>query len=470
MIDQLDKIDKKYFLDYQVDQILEEARLNLTEKSIRIGITFAQAMRGVRRRMKGLGNLLHTSVNERIAKSYIGDCKRFCKIYDVAGASDVKEFEVWNASENRRETAFEIAFKKQGVSIKAFSSNPDAIRGEGGEVNIDEISSHKRADELRQAAGGRAMWGYPINIWSSHAGVDGPLNRLVREERAKGEKSRWKIKRITLYDALDAGLLEKINAVSGASMTREQFIEDTKALVGGEDAFAEECLCEPRASGLQAIKWGYIDAAKSAYPLLRKHLSGDESFDVASWLAPAVETLRAMRAAAIGYDVARTGHLSAVPVFGDDGKKWRLMALLTMRGRKFRLQQEALVAILQALPNAVGAGDSTGLGMQVCEFLVETFGDMRFVGVNFSAHKRDIGTNLVKVFEDGRIALPDARDEEDILFDLACIKINPLPSGLSQFVETANPINKDSHCDIAWAIGLAMFAGKQEVQVGAVAA
>lgn len=464
-IDQLDKVDKKYFLDYQSAVIMEPARLNLIEKSIRVGITYAYAMRGVRRRMLGLGNLLHTSVNERIAKSFITDCRKFCQIYDVAGASDVNETEVWNESENRKETAYDIKFKKQNVAIKVFSSNPDAIRGEGGEVDVDEITSHKRPDDMIQAAGGRAMWGYPINMWSSHKGMQSALNRMIKEERAKGKASRWKIKTITLTDALDQGLLEKINAVSGANMTREDFIADTKAMVGGEDAFAEECMCMPRASGLQAIKWQYIDVAKRPFYMHRKHVEGDEAFDVHNWIAPLVPILRNMPKCALGYDVARTGHLSAIPILGMPEKSWQLLGLLTMHKRKFTLQFDAAAAIMGAIPNIVGAGDATGLGMQTCESLTDIFGT-RFTGVNFSASKREIGTTMIKVFEDGRIQLSDAREHEDVQFDLAAIQTDVAPSGLARFVETANPINKLSHCDIAWAIGLGLFVGEEETACG----
>jgi len=464
-VEQLDKVDRKYFLDYQTDVILEEARLNVIEKSIRVGITFCEAMRAVRRRMLGLGNLLHTSVNENVAKSFIKDCKQFCKLYDVAGASDVKELEVWNVSENRKETAFEIDFTRQNNFIKVFSSNPDAIRGEGGEVNIDEITSHKRGDDMLQAAGGRTMWGYPLNIWSSHKGMNSPLNRLIKEQRALGAASRWKIKTVTIWDALNAGLLEKISEVTGAVMTREDFIADTKAAVGGEDAFGEECECRPRASGAQAIKWQYIDLAKRPLFLLRKAIEGDESFDVGNWLAPLVGPLRAMQKAALGYDIARTGHLSAVPIFGNDGTGWTLLALLTMHKRSFRKQFEAICEIMRAVPNLMAAGDATGLGMQTCEDLTAIFGD-RFLGVNFGADKTEIGTKMVKVFEDGRIRLPEAREHEDIQFDLAAIQIADSTGKLTRFEETQNPINKLSHCDIAWAIGLALFRGESGLGFG----
>lgn len=474
------RIDRKYFLPYQVDDIVSDHRLEIEEKSIRVGVTFGRAMRAVRRRMMGKGNYLHTSVNERIGKSFIGDCRKFCQLYDVVGASEVREFDVWNKAENRSETAYEIEFKKQGCSIKVFSSNPDSLRGEGGEVGIDELTSHKQPEELVKAAGGRAMWGFPVAVWTSHKGVNSAFNRMIKAERAKGARetrfdpetkryvqtgpaqpeSRWHIKRITLLDALEMGLLEKINQVSGQHMTREEFLADTKAMVGGQDAFDEECMCDPKAEGSQAIKWGYIDAAKRPYPLLRKHIEGNESFDAERWIAELIDILRHADRVALGYDVARTGHLSAVPIIARFGEPWKLMSLLTMHKRKFTLQRDAVAAIMRAVPALVGAGDATGLGMQTCEDLVELFGPYRFTGVNFGTMKPEIGTKLVKVFEDGRFHLSDARKDEDIQYDLAALQTITLSSGRATFTESPNPINKLSHCDIAWSIGLSVLVGE----------
>jgi len=454
--------DSKYFLPYQAAEIMDEARLVLWEKSIRIGATFAMAFRAVRRRIDGKGNYLHTSVNETIAKEFAAQCKQFCRIFDVVGASDVQEFGVWNAQENRRETALRIDFTKQENWIQIFSSNPDALRGVGGDVGIDELTSHKQPDAMLAAAGGRAMWGHSVRIWTSHKGVDSCFNRMIQEERAKGAESRWRIRTTTLLDALDDGLLDKINEVRGTSFSREDFIADTRAMVGSDAAYEEECLCKPQRSGESPIKWGYIDAAKTQYPLERKHLEGDESFSVEKWAANMVLVLRAADRVAIGYDVARTGHLSAVALNARFGNKWKLMGLITMHKRKFGLQRDVIAGLMTALPGAVAGGDSTGLGMQVCEELTDLFGPARFVGVNFGQLKPEIGTTMVRVFEDMRQELPAAREHEDIGFDLAGIKSEPLPSGRTRFYESPNPVEKLSHCDMAWAIGLSLLVGEDE--------
>jgi phage FluMu gp28-like protein len=457
----------RYFLDYQREEILDESRLSLWEKSIRIGATYCHAMRAVRRRQTGRhGDLLHTSVNERIAKEFVLDCARFCRIYDVVGSSDVLESEVFNPSENRTETAFEIRFRLpdgNSVAIKVFSSNPDCLRGAGGEVNIDELTSHKRAEEMLKAAGGRAMWGFAIRIWTSHKGVSSCFNRMLREERAKGAASRWKIRTTTLVDALDAGLLEKINEVRKLSLTREEFLADTIAAVGGQEAFEEECLCKPRSGTDQAVPWHRLDAARlSPYPFKRVHVEGDQSFDAIAALADAILDCRQATRCAIGYDVARTGHLSAIPLLAQFGKAWRVAALITTHKRKFSLQRAIVEGIMRACPRMVGAGDKTGLGMQICEELTEALGNTRFVGINFGQQKGALGTKLTQVFEDGRCAIPAEREHDDIAFDIAALQKASLPSGRAYFEETANPVNKLSHCDIAWAIALALFVGDEE--------
>jgi phage FluMu gp28-like protein len=463
---------RQYFLPYQIDAIMDDARLVLWEKSIRIGATYAYAFRAVRRRMLGLGNYLHTSVNERIAKSFADDCKKFCKIYDIA-ASDIYEFSFWNGLTERQESAFEIRFPN-GTWIKVFSSNPSALRGEGGEVGIDEITSHRDPKEMLKAAGGRAMWGYPVLIWSSHRGEDSEFNRMIRAEKALGDKSRWKVRSTDLYQALDQGLLAKINEVRKAEsdaagqvfkpQTREEFIADTIAMVGGQEAFEEECLLQPRKGGESAIKWNLIAAALEEYQIARIHLSKQDSGIDSIMLA--LSALGRNVELDLGYDVARRGDLASLWINEKTGPKYRLRALLTMQDLKFGQQRAHVETIMQAFPTAIGAGDATGMGMQVCEELADRFGKARFVGLNFSAQKPDLGTKLVRVYEDNRQILPSGREYEEIQYDLAGIRSEPLPSGRPRFYESPNPINKASHCDIAWSNALAISAGEDQANWG----
>lgn len=453
----------RWFMPYQIDWILDETRLVLWEKSIRIGATFAQAYRAVRNRMRGKGNYLHTSVTAQIGKSFALDCKRFCEIFDLA-ASEINEFSMVNPITDRQESAFEIYFEATKCFIKIYSSNPDALRGDGGEVGIDELSSHAHPDEMLKAAGGRAMWGDPIRIWTSHRGSESAFARMIQEERAKGPKSRWKICSTDLYQAIDQGLLAKINQVKGTTFTREEFIADTVALVGGQEAFEEECLLKPRKGGAAAIKWQFIEASREPYSCLRFEIEGDKVAAVEDAARTIVEALQGVGRTSLGYDVARKGHLSAVWINRREGEREKLSGLVLMHNVKFGIQRKLIQLIMRGLPGSIGGGDSTGLGMQVCEELTEEFGQARFTGLNFSALKPEMGTNLVRVFEDARQIIPAGTENDDVAYDIAAIRTEPLPSGRTRFYESQNPIEKRSHCDMVWAGAIANFVAKEDKQ------
>jgi phage FluMu gp28-like protein len=455
---------RRYFLPYQIAWILDEARLVLCEKSIRVGMTFAQSMRAVRGRLRGEGNYLHTSVNERIGKAFVLDCKKMAEAYDIATA-EIGSSEVYNPLTDRKETALEIYFEATKCFIKVFSSNPDALRGEGGEVGIDELTSHAQPEELLKAAGGRAMWGYPLRIWTSHRGADSCFNRLLQQERALGAKSRWQIVSLDLFTALDQGLLAKINETRGQQMTREQFIADTIALVGGQEAFDEECLLKPRLGGDSPIKWQWIQLARQKYDLLKFDISGRDENQLEA-IATALLPLIKDAGARLGYDVARSGHLSAVWINRPEGDKRRLVGLVKIHDMKFGAQRSLIERLMEREHTLIGGGDKTGLGMQVCEELTERFGAGRFVGMNFSALKPELGTNLVRVFEDGRQIIPEAGEHDDVAHDFNALRQQKLPSGRVQFFESQNPIEKRSHCDLAWSCALANYVDKEETVQG----
>ena len=462
-------VDPGYFLPYQQERINDDTRLVLVEKSIRIGMTYAMAFRAVIRRVEGHGDCLVTSVSLPAAKEFIEQCRKFCEIFKLAASTLQIEEVSWGDALN--EQGFCITFpdakdpSKPGCRIFAFSSNPKAIRSFGGEVMVDEIAFHEHPRDMIKAAGGRAMWGYPVTIWSSHNGADSEWNRLLTEERAKGTKSRWKIVTITLPDAIDQGLLDKINAVSGQQTTREEFVAQTREICGGEEGYAEECLCQPRRAGDPAIKWNYIQEARKDYALLRFELSGDDEARATEISDAIVAELGSMNVT-IGYDVARTGHLSVVTLNHRKGAVQRLVGLVKIHKCKFGIQRGIIERVMDAIPSSVGCGDKTGIGMQTCEELEERFGNARFKGINFGTLKPELGTNLTKVFESATQEIPAGTDNEDIVFDLAGIKRATLPSGRVTFTETQNPVEKRSHCDIAWSLALANMAAKEEAIPG----
>ncbi len=446
----------KYFLPYQVAAILDEHRLLAWEKSIRIGATYAMGFRAVRDRLLKKGDYLISSVSLPAALEFVEQCRKWHDVFGIAALS-MGEIDWEDSIEGK---AYQIAYDKANRII-AFSSNPKAIRSFGGAVGIDELAFHKDPPAMRKAAGGRAMWGYPVAMWSSHNGADSEWNKFLTEERARGGARRWHIMRTTLPEAIEQGLVEKINATRGTAFTREEFVDETKAMVGGEEAYREECLCEPCREGGAAVKWNLIEAAKQDYEIMRINMT-EAGNSVSTTLIEC--GIGPQQRSALGYDVARTGDLAAVWINSQEpDQRWKLRALVTMRGMKFGTQRELVATVLRMFPAMVAAGDATGLGMQVCEELADEFGEARFAKVNFSAMKPELGTKLVRIYEDGRQILPNGSRYDEIFQDIAGIRSQPTPSGRIQFYETPNPVNKHSHCDMAWSNALALLAGEENV-------
>ena len=104
---------------------------------------------------------------------------------------------------------------------------------------------------------------------------------------------------------------------------------------------------------------------------------------------------------------------------------------------------------------ARGAGDATGMGMQSCEETAARFAG-RFDEINFSSAKPALGSRLMQTFEDVRQRLP-ATGFDDVIHDLHAVQ-KETKLGRLILHETRNPVEKRSHCDMAYANGLALMA------------
>jgi len=161
----------------------------------------------------------------------------------------------------------------------------------------------------------------------------------------------------------------------------------------------------------------------------------------------------------LGWDVARSGHVSALWCnLAAPGKRRTPTYLVLMRNTPFGLQREVVATAMRARPDTVGCGDATGLGMQANEELEAEFGD-RWRGVTFTtANKRAIGSALRTAFDDGDQRIP-AMDGplKYVATDLYAVQADET-GGQLRLAETPNPLLEDSHCDIAYACGLARRA------------
>jgi phage FluMu gp28-like protein len=192
----------KHFTPYQVNWILAEDALHaagkqvyaLAEKSIRIGWTFADGFKNVRKRLLfKKRNYLFATKDLPSALEYMTQVYAFAELFDLTGSilSHGEEYlKIPRVDEHGHPTAFTEEIKvgvikfDTGSRIIAFSSNPQAMAVYGGDVGLDEFAKHPNAKLLWQTAQGRVTWGCDLAVWSSHDGEDTLFNQFAQQARS----------------------------------------------------------------------------------------------------------------------------------------------------------------------------------------------------------------------------------------------------------------------------------------------
>src|SRR4029077_2442395 len=98
----------------------------------------------------------------------------------------------------------------------------------------------------------------------------------------------------------------------------------------------------------------------------------------------------------LGFEVAASGqgHLAAIYIDQAKGDELWLRALFTCRTEDWDFLRTVLSKFLGELRSVQAAGDSSGLGKQICWEVQQRFGSS-FMAVNFSGKKHDMGFALM---------------------------------------------------------------------------
>jgi phage FluMu gp28-like protein len=328
-------------MPHQLNWILAEEAVHprneqvmaLAEKSIRIGWTYADAFKNVRKRLHFPDrDYLFATKDYPSALEYVRQCRKFAEFFDVARAivSHGEDYlKVARLNEQGRPTSFTDEIKVSYIKfdnrsrILAFSAHPQAMAVYGGDVGLDEFAKHQNAQVLWETAQGRVAWGYDLAVWSAHDGQDTLFYQFAQAARAslaqasppasspsappgegssefKVQSSKFKVQgspsvplprsstldfpsspwnlyyRVTMPDALDLGLLDFINCRNGTRLTPERFLADCRARAGLEHVFQQSYLCNPAPAGLQIVDWSAIERCRSEYDIERAHLEHDQ--------------------------------------------------------------------------------------------------------------------------------------------------------------------------------------------------
>ena len=422
-------------LPYQKAWLGDKSPVKVVEKSRRIGLTWAQALDDVLKASTsgrdGM-DVLYISFNQDMTREYIDTCAEWAKKLQIV-AGKVNE-DIFRDGDEREIKAFRIDFAS-GHKILALSNRPSNLRGKQGRVIIDEAAFVEDLPELLKAALALLMWGGQVIIISTHDGAENPFNELIQDVRAGNLP--YSLHRITLDDALSAGLYRRICRVTKQNWTpeaEEAWRADLIKTYG--DGADEELFCIPRQSSGAYLTTGMIEACMEAAPVLTWTPPAGDFVDwplpvaerytkgwIAEQLEPLLSGLPKDRAHFCGVDFGRSGDLS---VFwpATEEKDLRLVPpfVLELRNCPHRTQQQILFAVLDALPRFSGVSlDARGNGSALAEAARQQYGPGRVREVMISeGWYRETMPLLKAGIEDKTLILPK---DAGILSDFRSLRV-----------------------------------------------
>ena len=422
-------------LSYQKTWLGDKSPVKVMEKSRRIGLTWAQALDDVLKASTsgrdGM-DVLYISFNQDMTREYIDTCAEWAKKLQIV-AGKVNE-DIFRDGDEREIKAFRIDFAS-GHKILALSNRPSNLRGKQGRVIIDEAAFVEDLSELLKAALALLMWGGQVIIISTHDGAENPFNELIQDVRAGNLP--YSLHRITLDDALSAGLYRRICRVTKQDWTpeaEEAWRADLIKTYG--DGADEELFCIPRQSSGAYLTTGMIEACMETAPVLTWTPPAEDFVDwplpvaerytkgwITEQLEPLLSGLPKDRAHFCGVDFGRSGDLS---VFwpATEEKDLRLVPpfVLELRNCPHRTQQQILFAVLDALPRFSGVSlDARGNGSALAEAARQQYGPGRVREVMISeGWYRETMPLLKSGIEDKTLILPK---DAGILSDFRSLRV-----------------------------------------------
>lgn len=307
-----------------------------------------------------------------------------------------------------------------GSRVTALSASPDAARGFGGNLLLDEFAFHRDS---------RRIWGsaYPIAARGGHK------IRVISTPNGKGNKfydlmttedATWSRHHVDIYQAVAQGL--------------DVDIDELRAGMADEDAWSQEF----------ELKW--LDEASSwlDYDLI----SGCETNSAG------VPELYDGGPCYVGVDIAARNDLFVIWVLERVGNKLVTREIIVRKRIKFSEQDKLKADVMSRYKVLKMAIDQTGMGEKPVEDAQTLYGEHRVDGVLFTApRKLEMALLLKEHMQDRTLAIPAG----DLLLrsDLHAIRSVVGPTGIRRLVADDDT---DGHADRFWACALAVSAAQSE--------
>ena len=423
-------------LSYQRAWTLDDHIMLLAEKSRQIGWTWSSAY-GIARRHALADYTLDTwgtSRDDLQAQLAVTDCKLFAGILH-AGAQDMGQVVL----DAKGASAHALKFAN-GTMYYSLSSSPDAQAGKRGNRIADEFALNKDNRSLYAIMEPGVTWGGFIWVFSTHRGSANYFNTLIQEARYKGNPKGWRVYRVTLQDALDCGLLYKLQSKLPAADPRQAmdeaaYFDFVKAKAADEESFAQEYMCVPSDDASAFISYALIDGCKYAP-------------DVAWQTDLAIVAGRRY----LGVDIGRTQDLTCFWLIEDVGGSLLTRRVVRLQNTPFAEQEKVFDELMKTPGLTRACIDQTGIGRQFAERAKSRYA-ARAEGVTFTGPlKESLAYPLKAALEDKTFKMPD---DDKITAAFRSIRKETTSAGNVRFVgdRTAN-----GHADEFWAAALALHA------------
>lgn len=434
------KAPKTIFLPSQIRWIKDKSRMKIAEKARQIGFTWCSAYADAVT-VGAAGNkhdLWITSRDELQAKLYVDDCKKWSDVLNIA-AHEVGE-RLIDDSKGAKTSAFTLPFAS-GKTIYSLSSNFNAQAGKRGHRRADEFALNEHNRMLYDVLKPGTQWGGSIWIWSTHRGSQNYFNSLIKEIREGGNPKKFSLHSITLEDALNEGLLDKLQAKWDADDERQEwdetdFYNDCKNGMSSEEMFRQEYMCEPSDDKSAYISYDLLD--KSYY---QGTINWEADINLESTYY-------------LGMDIARTTDLTVIFVVEKLGDMLLTRRIIELKKTSFSEQERILDTYAQMPSVKRVCIDASGLGKQLAEQARERHGSKVEEVVFTPAVKEDLAVTTRRTMEDGKLRIPRS---DALEADIRSIRKETTSAGNVRYTgeRTSN-----GHADRFWALALALHAAK----------
>lgn len=450
---------------YQQRWYRDPARIKVHEASRRIGKTEAEAVLVAESRCSGRVKRDHwfSSADESAAREFMDRVRHYCRAFG-------RIVEVLTGEEVISERKFSVFTVPFGVGDRdcksvAMASSPKSFRSKGGDVCLDEFAHHEQPREMWKAAYPVISLGGKISVISSHRGEQSFFNQLVLMGKRRRDAARFgapaatdfpvSLHTTTIYDAVEQGLVERINRDQGTSYTRESYLAELRA---GCDqiTWEEEYECKPSSEAGSYFPFDMLRPLVSAN-------AAKPTENMAEFIADVTKNAEDAEVLFAGGDIGREHDPFVLWCWAKVGGMLRTAGILKLKQKSFENMETAISLLMRlsirpkSRPQAVVSVrrtclDKTGLGMQISERMEDRFRS-RVEGVTFTNPvKYDLAQLARRHVEEKTITLPDS---DGTLAEWNGIRRTVTAAGNERY---DGERSSEGHCDQFWAGTLGLHA------------